>query len=70
MLKIRYYQVYSIKNTKGLEEPVCVCLDLDRAKDVANRSNKGSYRYITARPPFEVVLMEREYEPVPNNIQF
>jgi hypothetical protein len=70
MITITYFEVYSIKNSRGLEEPICVCLSESRAKEVVSKAEKGEYKFLTARSPYAIRIMEREYEPSAKDVQF
>jgi hypothetical protein len=70
MIRIIYYEVYSEKNIRGVEEPVCVCMSKDRALQVVSKAERGDYKFLTARSPFSIRIMEREYEPSAKDVQF
>jgi len=70
MIKITYYEVYCERNNKQVEEPVCVCLYESRAIEVCTKANRNEYRFLTARPPFKIRIMERDYEPTSKDIHF
>ena len=61
-MKIKAYQIYSLNNKIGVEEPVCTCLDMDIAKIRFKDITNGKYKFLTAKPPYGTKIIEFDYD--------
>ena len=61
---INVYQVYSLNNRNNIDEGVCACLDLNRAKIRHREYESGLHKrkLFTALPPYGIRIIEYEHD--------
>lgn len=64
---ITAYQICSVSNKLGKEEPIAMVLDIKRANTLARQAFNGELNLLTAKSPFIIKIVEIDYNPSESN---
>jgi hypothetical protein len=64
-MKLKAHQIYCTSNINQVQEVVCTCLDLNRARHRLVEIEKGLYgrKFLTAKPPYFIRPVYFDFEP-------